>query len=119
MSRRTRVAVWGLAVSLAAVFVLAGASKLRGASAAAWSKRFEVWGYPAGAHSAVGALEILAGVGLLVPRSRRAAAAVLVAIMIGAAITHLVHGEFPRVIPPLVLGGAAATIFAMSRTARV
>jgi hypothetical protein len=27
--------------------------------------------------------------------------------MFGALCTHVVHGEFPRLIPPLVLGGLA------------
>jgi uncharacterized membrane protein YphA (DoxX/SURF4 family) len=49
-------------------------------------------------------LEVVGGVGVLISRWRRAAAAILVALMIGALCTHAVHAEFPRVIPPLVLG---------------
>jgi uncharacterized membrane protein YphA (DoxX/SURF4 family) len=89
------------------VFVATGISKLVGPSAVRWGQRFTDWGYPANAHSVVGVLEVLGGLGLLIPRSRRAAAAVLVAIMIGALGTHAIHGEFPRFIPPLVLGGCA------------
>jgi putative oxidoreductase len=89
------------------VFVLAGISKLEGASAMRWTERFAQWGYPATAQYLIGVFEILGGLGVLIPRWRRAAAAILVALMIGALCTHVVHGEFPRLIPPLVLGGLA------------
>ena len=59
----------------------------------------------------IGSLEILGGIVLLIPRCRRAAAALLVAVMIGALFTHAVHGEHPRLIPPLVLGGLAFLLF--------
>jgi putative oxidoreductase len=111
MSRLPRAAVWALAILLALIFVLVGVSKLQGPSAVRWSERFANWGYPGGARAVVGALEILAGFGLLIPTSRRDAAAVLVALMVGAFLTHLIHGEFPRVVPPLVLGGGAILIY--------
>ena len=57
------------------------------------------------------AVEILGGLGVLIPRWRRAAAAILVALMIGALCTHAVHGEFPRLVPPLVLGGLAFLLY--------
>jgi len=115
MSRLPRAAVWALAIVLALVFVLVGGSKLQGPSAVRWSERFANWGYPAGAGAVVGAVEILAGLGLLIPASRRAAAAVLAVLMAGAFLTHLVHGEFLRVVPTLVLGGLAMLIYS-SRT---
>jgi putative oxidoreductase len=106
-----RVVPLACAVVLAAAFVLAGASKLSGPSAARWSERFARWGFPARAHYVVGVLEILGGLGLLVPRTRRVAAATLIVIMIGALSTHLVNGEAPRVVPPLVLGGLAIAVY--------
>jgi len=102
-----RAAVWAAAIFLAVAFVLVGISKVRGPSAMRWGERFVHWGYPAGAERIVGVLEILAGVGVLMPKWRRAAAATLVALMIGALCTHLVHAEFLRLIPPLVLGALA------------
>ena len=107
MTRLRRMAVWAGAIFLAAAFVLAGVLKLEGASALRWAERFEHWGYPANVHYVVGVLEILGGIGVLVPRWRRAASLMLAALMIGAICTHIVHAEFPRVIPPLVLGGLA------------
>ena len=72
-----------------------------------WTGRFAHWGYPAYAQYVIGVLEILGGLGVLVPRWRRPAAAILVVLMIGALCTHAAHAEVPRLIAPLVLGGLA------------
>jgi putative oxidoreductase len=106
-----RAAVWACAIFLAVAFVFAGILKLEGPSAVRWTERFVQWGYPANAQYVIGVLEILGGVGVLIPKWRRAAAATLVVLMIGALGTHAVHGEFPRLIPPLVLGGLAFLMY--------
>ena len=103
-----KFATWSSAIFLAIVFVYTGSSKLVGPSAKGWDARFVRWGYPSGVAAVIGVLEILGGVGLLVPRIRRYAAMVIIAVMIGALATHLVHGEFLRMIPPVVLGGLTA-----------
>jgi len=105
--RLPRTAVWAVAIFLALVFVLVGMSKLEGGSATRWTERLAQWGYPPNTQYLIGVFEIIGGLGVLIPRWRRAAAAVLVCLMIGALCTHVVHGEFPRLIPPLVLGGLA------------
>ena len=109
--RLPRAAVWACAIFLAIVFVLVGISKLEGASAMRWTERFAQWGYPANTQYLIGVFEVLGGLGMLIPRWRRAAAAILVALMIGALCTHVVQGEFPRIIPPLVLGGLALLLY--------
>lgn len=111
MIRLPRAAVWASAIFLAMVFVLVGISKVEGSSAMRWTERFAQWGYPANAQYLVGVFEILGGLGVLIPRWRRAAAAILVALMVGALCTHAVHGEFPRLIPPLVLAGLALLLY--------
>jgi putative oxidoreductase len=105
-----KAVVWTCAIVLALAFVFAGISKVTGPSAARWAERFAQWGYPAGTHYVIGVVEVLGGIGLLVPAWRRAAAATLVVIMLGALGTHAVHAEFPRLIPPLVLGGLALLV---------
>ena len=107
----SRAVVWACAILLAVAFVFVGISKLEGPSAMRWADRFVQWGYPANAHYVIGLLEILGGLGVLIPKWRRAAAAILVALMIGALGTHAVQAEFPRLIPPLVLGGLAFLIY--------
>jgi putative oxidoreductase len=106
-----RAAVWVCAIFLAVAFVFVGISKLEGPSAIRWTERFVNWGYPAKTQYVVGVLEILGGLGVLIPKWRRTAAAILVALMIGALGTHAVHAEFPRLIPPLVLGGLAFLMY--------
>jgi putative oxidoreductase len=114
-----RAAVWACAILLAVAFVFVGISKLEGPSAMRWTERFVHWGYPANAQYIIGVLEILGGLGVLIPRWRRAAAATLVVLMIGALGTHAVKAEFPRLIPPLVLGGLAFLMYsARSRPGR-
>jgi len=102
-----RAVVWGGAILLAVAFVFVGFSKLADPSGTRWAERFAHWGYPANLRYVVGSLEILGGVGVLIPRWRRAAAATLVVLMMGALGTHAVNKEFPRLVPPLVLGGLA------------
>jgi uncharacterized membrane protein YphA (DoxX/SURF4 family) len=84
----SRPAVWACAIFLAVAFVLVGISKLEGPSAMRWTDRFAQWGYPASAQYVIGVLEIFGGLGVLIPRWRRAAAAILIALMIGALCTH-------------------------------
>ena len=106
-----RAAVWACAIFLAVAFVFVGILKLEGPSAMRWTERFVNWGYPANTQYVIGVLEILGGVGVLIPKWRRAAAATLIALMIGALATHAVQAEFPRLIPPLVLGGLAFLMY--------
>jgi putative oxidoreductase len=119
MSKLPRAAIWTVATLLATVFVLVGLSKLTGPSALRWGERFGHWGYPAASQYVIGALEILAGVGVLIPKLRRRAAATLVAVMIGAMYTHAVNAEHSRLIPPLILATLVLVImFDRGRNAR-
>ena len=110
--RLPKAAVWALAILLAVVFVRAGISKLGGLSAIGWAGRLAHWGYPPYARYVIGVFEVLGGFGVLIPRWRRGAAAILVALMMGALCTHAVYREYPRLLPPLVLGGLAFAVYA-------
>jgi putative oxidoreductase len=105
------VAVWTLAIIIGLFFVLAGFSKLAGPSGTDWAVRFSHWGYPAASRYAIGGIEILAGLGLLVPPLRRLAAITLMVVMAGALLTHLLHGEVVRILPPLILGGLSFGLY--------
>ena len=102
--KKRDITLWIVAIVLAVVFILIGLSKVTGPSSDGWDRRFQNWGYPASAAFVVGVFEIAAGVALLLPKTRRAAAAVLIVIMAGAVFTHLIHAEYARVIPPIVFG---------------
>jgi len=110
MHKFSRAAIWTVTILLATVFVLVGLSKLAGPLALRWGERLAHWGYPVASQYVIGALEILAGVGLLIPKVRRSAAATLIGMMIGAMCTHLVNAEYQRLIPPLVLAALALVL---------
>src|SRR5690348_160687 len=103
--------MWTMAVAIGLFFVLVGLLKLAGPSGAHWAIRLSQWGYPAASRYAIGGIEILAGLGLLVPPLRRSSAVTLIVVMVGALITHLIHGEFVRLLPPLVLGGLSFGLY--------
>jgi putative oxidoreductase len=105
-----RIATWALAVVLALEFCLAGAAKFPASSG--WIRMFAAWGYPSWARQAIGAIEVLCGIALLVPRARRPACAALLAVMAGAAVTHLTHGEPRRIVFNILL---AALLVALVR----
>src|SRR5262245_9898717 len=93
--RLPKPAVWALAILLAVVVGRARITTLGGPSASGWAGRLAHWGSPPCARYVIGARETLGGLGVLIPRCRRAAAAVLIAVMVGALVTHAVHGEVP------------------------
>lgn len=109
MLRRT--AVWAVAIVMGLFFVLVGLSKLAGPSATHWALRLSRWGYPPASRYVIGGIEVLAGLGLLMPFVRRFAAAALIVVMVGAFVTHLMHGEFVRLLPPLILAGLAYGLY--------
>jgi putative oxidoreductase len=104
-------AIWTVAVVMGLLFVLVGLSKLAGPPGIAWAVRLSHWGYPAGSRYAIGGVEILAGLGLLVPSFRRPAAVTLMVVMTGALLTHLMNGEIVRLLPPLIFGGLAYGLY--------
>ena len=92
-SRIKTVFTWLLTLFLAVSFVPTGVGKFSADSG--WAEVFAAWGYPAGFHFLVGALENLAAVALLVPRLTFYGAGGLAVLMAGALSTHLVHGNHP------------------------
>jgi putative oxidoreductase len=107
MKRPRQTVLWILSILLGSVFIAVGLSKLEGSSATRWAERFLRWGYPAGSQYVIGTIEAIAGIAMMIPRSRKTAAGIIMVVMAGALYTHASHGEFPRVIPPLVLGSLA------------
>ena len=92
--------LWVPTVLLGALFVMQGIMKLQPGSP--WPSMFERWGYPAGFHWVVGAIELLGGLLLFVPRLAGYAAVALGTVMVGAFLTHLVHTEIPGIIATFV-----------------
>ena len=112
------VVLWIAAAVLAAAFLAAGAMKLTqpkvklAQSGMGWTEDFSP-----GAIKAIGALEVLAAIGLIVPAALDivpdlvpVAAVGLVVLMLGAAVTHLRRKESQMVAVNVVLLAVAAFV---------
>jgi uncharacterized membrane protein YphA (DoxX/SURF4 family) len=101
------VALWIVQVLAAAAFVAIGVAKF---ALPVWASNFARWGYPDGFYLLIGALEVAGAILLLAPKLSSYGAALLGAIMIGAAATHALHHEAARVSAPLVWLAVVALI---------
>ncbi|MGE5132616.1 MAG: DoxX family protein [Gemmatimonadota bacterium] len=112
------IVLWVIAGLLAAAFLGAGLMKLTrpreklAASGMAWTEDFSP-----GVIKTIGALELLAAIGLILPAALNIApvlvplaATGLAVIMIGAMVTHARRREFPMIAGNLVLLVLAALI---------
>ena len=80
---------WLLAVLLAVVMAGPGIQKF---TSPVWERMFRAWGYPDGFYLVIGAIEVVAGIGLLIPRVASASALLLAVVMGGAAATQILRG---------------------------
>src|SRR4051812_47652023 len=85
-TRLRLVTTWTLQALVAVMFVLVGFGKFADPH---WKHNFALWGYPSGFYLVVGAIEIVAGLALLIPRLTVYAALTLIVIMVGAAFTRI------------------------------
>ena len=92
--------MWIVQILLAAFYVLAASGKLM--SRPQWIEMFRNWGFPDKFYLVIGALELVGAIGLLIPRTAGYAAAGLILLMIGAALTNLIHGDGLQVLRPLI-----------------
>jgi uncharacterized membrane protein YphA (DoxX/SURF4 family) len=88
-------------VILAIFFLMAGGAKLLNPDAHA--QDFTNWGYPLWFLYVTGIVEVGGAIGLLIPATRFYSTLVLMATIMGAAVTHLRAGEIGAVPVPLVL----------------
>ena len=104
------IALWVVQIALAAMFVLAGSSKLFGA--APMVAMFDAIGIGQWFRYITGAIEVSSAVALLVPSFAVFGAAALVATMLGAIATHLfIIGGSPAM-PAVLLIGSAVVVWA-------
>jgi len=80
---------WLLQLLLAIVMVGPGSQKF---TSPVWERMFRSWGYPDGFYLVIGAVEVVAGIGLLIPRVASASAITLAIVMAGAAATQILRG---------------------------
>ncbi|MFZ2493387.1 MAG: DoxX family protein [Thermoanaerobaculia bacterium] len=95
---------------LAALYLMAGGSRLAGAERRV--QGFAHWGWPDWMRIVVGAVEVSSAVLLLIPRASFFGAGALVVVMAGATYTHLFRatGEGGMAVATLVLLGLAGLV---------
>jgi uncharacterized membrane protein YphA (DoxX/SURF4 family) len=112
------VVLWTTAGVLAAVFLAAGLLKLSQPKAKLAARGMGwVEDFPVGGIKAIGLLEVLAAVGLILPAALDIApilvplaAAGLILMMVGAGITHARRKELPTIAVNVVLLALAAAV---------
>lgn len=102
------VLLWILTAFLTLIFLTAGGTKLAGLPVQA--DNFARWGYPGWFMYVVGVIETSGAIALLIPRLAGFAALLLCGTMVGASLTHLIHGETTAVPVPLVLLALVALV---------
>ena len=100
------IVLWVAQIALAAMFLMAGGSKLAGAPAMV--DLFAAIGWGQWFRYVTGAIEVSATVALLIPSTALFGALLLVPTMAGAVIANLFLGQSPAV--PLVLLLVAAAV---------
>jgi len=106
------VLLWTLQVLAAAGFIAIGLAKF---GSPTWARNFARWGYPDGFYMVIGALELIGGALLLIPRLTSYAAALLGTIMVAAAATLLLHNETAHLSAPLAWLGMLIVLGAARR----
>lgn len=104
------VVVWIASGLLAAMFLMAGSMKLLKSKEEIVSGQEWAESFPAGLIKLIGVAEIVGAAGLILPGVFEiatwlvpAAAIGLAVVMVGAAVTHLRHKEYPNIAVNLVL----------------
>jgi putative oxidoreductase len=115
MARLKTVGLWILQLLLAILMIGPGAQKF---TSPMWQRMFRAWGYPEDFYLVIGAIEVVAGVGLLIPRAAAPSALLLMLVMIGAAMTQMTRGGRNGV-GELVLAALLALIAYARRPARL
>jgi len=80
---------WILTLLLAVLMAGPGSQKF---TSPTWERMFRTWGYPDGFYLVIGAVEVIGGIALLIPRLASYSAIMLAIVMIGAAATQVLRG---------------------------
>jgi len=118
MSSSRNTIAWILQILLALAFIASGGNKLL--HLADTVKGFGGMGFPSWFAYLIAGAEVLGGIGLLVPRFTRLAAAGLAVIMVGAAFVHATKipgGLLPNGFPALSLLVLLLVVFWLRRPA--
>jgi len=115
MKKARVVIAWVLAILLAVMFMNAGVKKFDAASG--WTRAFHNWGYPDWFRILIGAGEVAAALLVLVPRTAKYGALLIVSIMLGGVATNMIFSGTRHLVGPLVPLVVASVLFALRYTA--
>ena len=101
-------ALWVPSILLGFLFINQGIMKLQPDSP--WVGKFDEWGYPNEFLLVTGAMELLGGIMLFVPRVARFGSVLLGVVMVGACLTHVVNGETTGTIVTSVIFAILVTL---------
>lgn len=100
-SRLTTIAAWVVAVLLFLGFLGAGFSKLT--AQPVMVKEFTTFGYPSWFMYLTGLIEVVSAILVIVPKTARIGAGLLICVMVGAIFSHVTHGQAAMIVAPVVL----------------
>jgi len=80
---------WILTLLLAVLMAGPGSQKF---TSPTWERMFRTWGYPDGFYLVIGAVEVVGGIALLIPRLASYSAIMLSIVMLGASATQILRG---------------------------
>ncbi len=102
------ISAWILQVLLGLEFIVAGLSKF---STPIWPKRFTEWGYPDSFYIVIAVAEAAGGILIFIPKLAHKSALAMMTIMLGATITHMVHGEWKSITVTLIIFGLLGLLY--------
>jgi len=94
-ARVPRILLWLATLLLSLPLLAAGMPKLLGQGG--WVTAFAHWGFPSWFVPVVGVAEVVGATLMFVPRIATVGASMIAVVMAGAAMTHALHDEMPRV----------------------
>ena len=109
-----KILIWVLRVLLALTFAASASGKLDPGGNIA--EAFTRWGYPIPMMMAIGVVEMIASIALLVPRFTTPACATLALTMVGSIVTHFTNfDEMGWPLLPVVLIALLAVVWRFGR----
>ncbi|MEO9964742.1 MAG: DoxX family protein [Reichenbachiella sp.] len=106
---KRNIIAWVFQILMGALYVIESTGKVT--SQPEVIAMFDHWGYPYGFYLIIGGLELLGGILLFYPKTSGYASIILIAVMIGATITHIVHDEGLIVLRPLAYMAGLIIVF--------
>lgn len=104
-----RILSWILQVLMGLEFLIAGQAKFTASDV--WSQQFSNWGFPDNFYLLIGALEFIGAILIFIPKFASKAALGLGIIMLGATGTHMIHGEWNRIVFTLIIAGILGAVY--------